>query len=367
MAEKKLRLALVGTNGIPANYGGAETLFENLTRELSSRYDITVYCSNRQDKEKNGDSYLGARLVYLPMSANGWQGTFYDLFSLFHALRHSDIIYVFGFGTGFIMPLLRLLGCKKKIIYNHGGLNEWERESYGAIGRFYCKVDRRIARKSVIHLVDNELYVRSLKETFNIKDAHVIRYGGDNAQPVSVDNELLKKYPFLNEDYYVGVARAQVDNNVHIVLEAFAKMPDKKLVFVSNFKVSQYGKDLYEKYSTGYPNIILIPGIYNKRELNAVRSNGKAYIHSHSRCGTPPSLCEAMNLGLPIISFDMEVNHEVTRDFALFFNNADELVKIVNETTDETLQDLAKKSFAYASKDLTWASIANQYIDLFEK
>ncbi len=366
MADKKIRLALIGTNGIPANYGGAETLYENLTRELSERYDITVYCSNRQPRNKIGDSYLGAKLKYWPMSANGLQSLPYDFLSLMHAARHSDVLYVFGFGPGFIVWIMRLFGCKKKIMFNHGGLDEWLRESNAWYGRWNGKLGRRLLKKKVIHIADNELQVVSLKKWFGIEGVKVIRYGGDQAVRVEPDNELVAKYPFLKEDYYVAVARAQVDNNLHILLEAFSKMPDKKLVLVSNFKVSEYGQQLYEQYKDKYPNMILIPGIYDKKELNAVRSNGRAYIHSHSRCGTPPSLCEAMYLGLPIISFDAEVNHEVTNEYAFFFQDANELMGIVNHTSIEDLAQMGKKSGAFAHENYTWKHIGEQYIEVIE-
>lgn len=366
MAErKKIKLALIGTNGIPANYGGAETFCEFLTKELSNRYDITVYCSNRQPKEKVGKTYLGAKLKYWPLSANGWQAVLYDALSILHAAKHSDVLFLFGTPVAILIAIMKHLGFKKKVVVNCGGLNEWERESYSSFARKYIRFNRIILKGKVEHIVDNELYAKSLSETFGIHDTKVIRYGGDQVEYVEPDEQLLAKYPFLNEEYYVSVARAQVDNNLHVMLEAFSKMPEKKLVLVSNFKVSDYGKELYEKYSKGYSNIILIPGIYDKRELNAVRSNALAYIHSHSRCGTPPSLCEAMNHGLPIISFDAEVNHEVTGEYAFFFSSSDDLVKIVNKTKKEELIAMSQKSLQRAKEELTWQRIAEQYSEVF--
>lgn len=361
----KKKLALIGTNGIPARYGGAETLFENLVRELADTYDITVYCSNNQDRKSVGNSYLGASLKYYPLSANGWQAIPYDILSILHAARHSNVLYIFGATAVFVVSILRFFGFRKKVFLNNGGLNEWEREKDPPFVRRYSKWNRKVTRGKIDHIVDNALYVKSLKDTFGIENVTVIRYGGDNARHIPVDAELLSKYPFLNDRYYVSVSRAQVDNNLHMVLEAFACMPERKLVLVSNFQVSQYGKNLYQKYSSGYPNIILIPGIYDKRELDAVRSNAFAYIHSHSRCGTPPSLCEAMNLGLPIISFDAEVNHEVTGDNAFFFSTAGDLRRIVEETPDAGLSDMALKSLDLAKRELTWDHIASQYKQLF--
>ena len=367
MNEKKIKLALIGTNGIPAKYGGAETFYENLTRELSDKYDITVYCSKNQPKSEVGNHYLGAKLKYYPLLANGWQAIPYDALSILHAARKSDVLYIFGASAVFVVSVLRFFGFKKKVFFNHGGLNEWEREKYSPVMKAYSKWNRKVTRTKVIHVVDNELYKKSLHDTFGIeeKTVHVIRYGGDQAVPVTPDEGLLQKYPFLTEEYYVSVSRAQVDNNLHVVLEAFAQMPDKKLVLVSNFKVSQYGIELYEKYKEGYPNIVLIPGIYDKRELNAVRSNAKAYIHSHSQCGTPPSLCEAMNLGLSIISFSAEVNHEVTGENAYFFTTPKDLVQIINEKSEEELEQMSQKSYKLAKEELTWKHIGEQYAELF--
>lgn len=360
--KKKLRLALIGTNGIPANYGGAETFYEFLTKELSGRYDITVYCSKKQPREKVGDTYLGAKLKYWPLSANGWQAFIYDSVSVLHASRHSDVLLIFGAtGSGILVWLMRKLGLKKPILLNHGGLDEWKRESYPWIARKLGFFTRWLTRNSVIHVADNNLLADSLRNSFGITDVHVIRYGGDQAFNVEPDNELLSKYSFLKDGYFVAVARAQVDNNLHIMLEAFAKMPDKKLVLVSNFKVSEYGQKLYEQYKDKYPNMILIPGIYDKKELNAVRSNAKAYIHSHSRCGTPPSLCEAMNHGLPIISFDCEVNHEVTNDSAFFFSTPEDLIEIIQTKADEDYKKIADASYAWAKRNLTWQRIGELY------
>lgn len=365
-AKKKKKIALIGTNGIPAQYGGGETFFENLTRGLSSKYDITVYCSKMQPREQVGDEYLGAKLKYWNLNANGWQSIIYDAISIFHAAKCSDILYLFGPAGTFVVWILRLFGFKKKVIMNCGGLNEWEREKFSPLAKWYLKKSFAIVKGKITYVVDNNLYAKNLEETFGIKDAVVIRYGGDNAIKVEPNKELIYKYPFLNEEYYVAVARAQVDNNLHILLEAFEKMPEKKLVLVSNFKVSEYGQKLYNQYKDRYSNMILIPGIYDKTELNAVRSNALAYIHSHSRCGTPPSLCEAMNLALPIISFDVEVNHEVTADYAFFFSTSEDLQKVVKNTKIEDLQAMAEKSYALAKQKLTWEYIWTQNIDLFE-
>ena len=92
--EKKLKLALLGSNGLPAHYGGTETFYENLTKELSSRYDITVYCSKNNPKVE-GNTYLGAKLLPYPLKANGFQGIFYDMITYLHAAKRNDVFLIF--------------------------------------------------------------------------------------------------------------------------------------------------------------------------------------------------------------------------------------------------------------------------------
>lgn len=369
MSDRRIKVAIVGTNGIPASYGGYETLADNLAKQLGEVVDLTIYCSKTQ-KEKHyvdGEVYNHAKLKYLNLKANGVQSIIYDTITLIRSSVKDDVIIYLGPGAGFVLPALRLFGCKKNIIVNHGGLNEWEREKMSSFERIIAKWGHRsAAHSSTYNIADNNLYRESLKQNFGT-DSIIIRYGGDHAQKVSYNDELLAKYPFLNKDYAVSVSRAQIDNNLHIVLEAYSKMPDRLLVLVSNWQVSEYGKDLREKYYGKYPNIIVLDAIYNPTEINAIRSNAQFYIHSHSRCGTAPSLCEAMSLGLAIISFDVPVNHETTREKALFFKDADTLVEAVKEVTPEQTKELAQASAKTAEEEFKWSHIANQYLRCIKK
>ncbi len=367
--ERKLKVAIVGTNGVPAAYGGFESLADNLVKHLGNDVDFTVYCSKSQKKKKyiEGERYYNAKLKYSVWEANGMQSLIYDASTFIKAVAKDDVVLYFGPAVAFLIPILRFLGCKKNIIINHGGLNEWEREKIPKYQRIVGKFMHKCAAKySTYNIADNDLYRISLYKCFG-KDSIVIKYGGDHAQRVEFNNDLLQKYPFLNKKYAVSVSRAQIDNNLHIVLEAYSKMPDKLLVLVSNWQVSDYGVKLKEQYYGKYPNIYVLDAIYNPQELNAIRSNAQFYIHSHSRCGTAPSLCEAMSLGLAIISYDMPVNHETTRNRALFFKDANSLVQEVNNVTQDEVNDLATASKKIAEEEFKWSHICNQYLKCIKK
>ena len=123
----KKKVAIIGTNGIPANYGGFETLAQSLTKYLNREVDFIVYCSSRSYKKKY-DSYNGAKLIYLPFKANGGQSFFYDLVATTLAWFSADVLLILGPSAGIILFLNKIF--KKKLIVNHGGLNEWEREKF---------------------------------------------------------------------------------------------------------------------------------------------------------------------------------------------------------------------------------------------
>jgi len=359
--NKKTKVAIIGTNGLPARYGGFETLVDKLTQELNDDFDFIVYCK-RTPKKDQYKSYNNIRLIYLPFKANGYQSFIYDSASMFHAWFTSDVLFILGPAAGLILPLNFIF--RKNIIVNHGGLNEWERKKFSWIERFYLKISHKIASHYATHNIsDNNLLKKSIKELFNA-DSVVIRYGGDHVMKVGINEDYSKKYPFLDDDYAISVSRAQKDNNLHIILEAFESITNFKLVLISNWQVSKYGRDLKKKYGN-YSNMILLDAIYDDIELNLLRSNAAFYIHSHSQCGTAPSLVEAICLGLPIISYDVPTNRETTQNKVLYFKNKNELSDHVAKLSERKLNQMKDVLLSLIHKEYTWRYIADQYKTLF--
>ena len=294
------------------------------------------------------------------MEANGFNGIFYDMISYIQALFTADVIlYLSPVGSGFIIPLKYLTG--KKVIVNHGGLNEWKREKLSTVQKICVKFNHLIAAKFAdVNIVDNLLYQKSLKNTFKANST-VIRYGGDHVikiEPQTIN--LIKKYPFVNDNYAVNVSRAQIDNNIHLVLKSFENFNGYKIVLISNWDISKYGRDLKHKY-INHPNMILLDAIYDKEELDYLRGNALVYIHSHSRCGTAPSLVEAMCLKKAIISFDVQANRETTQNNAFFFSSADSLVEVLNNISLKDIKNNEKLMADIGNKEYNWKTISNEY------
>ena len=358
MAYKK-KIHIVGTHGVPAKYGGFETLADFLCQYLKDDYEMTVYCNGNKYPNKEKE-YYGAKLKYLNIEANGFTGIFYDLITYVQALFAADVIlYLSPVGSGFMTPLKYLTG--KKVIVNHGGLNEWEREKLNIVQKIWAKFNHYVAAKFAdINIADNLLYQQSLKDIFNANST-VIQYGGDHVNKIDPNNiDFINKYPFVNDAYAVSVSRAQLDNNIHLVLEAFENFDKYKIVLISNWNISKYGIDLKERYKN-HPNMILLDAIYDKKELDYLRGNALVYIHSHSRCGTAPSLVEAMCLKNTIISYDVPTNRETTQNKAIFFSSSSSLNDALNTISIKDLELNKEKMFEIASKEYSWKSISNEY------
>lgn len=356
------KIAIVGTAGIPARYGGFETLAHHLAIELQDECELSVYCSTKfYEKSERKKYWNKARLFHLPLNANGIQSIPYDIISIFHALFYADVIVVLGVSGAIVLPLVKLFS-RKKIIVNIDGL-EWKRGKWSKPIKKFLKWSEKIAvRFSDADITDNlAIKEYTAKEYGTV--SHLIEYGADHTIKKQISKNLLKEYPFLKYPYAFKVCRIEPENNIHIVLEAFAHSSKKNLVIVGNWNASEYGIQLKKKFET-HPRIQLLDPIYNQEKLDMIRSNCHIYIHGHSAGGTNPSLVEAMYLGLPIMAFDVTYNRCTTENKALFFKNTEELNTLLNETKYSSLIELKDNLKEIADRRYTWSVIANKYLKL---
>lgn len=360
-----MRVAIIGTVGVPANYGGFETLVEQLIRH-SSQDDLqyAVYCSKKSYPEQQ-KVYQGAKLEYVNLQANGMQSIPYDILSLIKASRNSDVILVLGVSGCSFLPVYRLFS-QKKLVINIDGL-EHRRDKWNKWVRKFLKYSESKAVKYAdVIVTDNKGITDYVKDEYG-KDSVLIAYGGDHVlQDVSDDfsNTTLKNYGLKANDYSMVLCRIEPENNVHTILEAFSKTPDKTLIFIGNWGKSQYGQEMKDKYED-FPNIKILPAIYDLKELNVLRSNCEIYLHGHSAGGTNPSLVEAMFFEKPIIAFDCIYNRESTESKAAYFDSSENLVKIISNLDSSALVTNAHNMFEIANRRYRWEVIARQYEALY--
>lgn len=364
--KSKLRVAVIGTTGLPARYGGFETLTHHLVDQLGSEHDFTVYCSNKYFSKAGTrrSVYNGAKLVYLPLNANGYQSIIYDMISIFHALRQSDVLLVLGVSGALLLPFVKLFS-KKKILVNIDG-QEWKRPKWNWLAKKVLGVSEKAAvRYADVLITDNKVIQQYVKNCYKRPSAWLIEYGGDHVCKQAITSFHLQKYPFLNQSYAFKVCRIEPENNIHLILDAFSRAPHQQLVMVGLWTHGKYGMDLRAQYAN-FSNIHLLDPIYEQEELNVLRSNAKLYVHGHSAGGTNPSLVEAMCLGLPILSFDIDYNRETTNHRARYFKTAEELLHQLPLFTDTDCSRMGTEMQQYGLQKYTWQRIAALYSSAFK-
>lgn len=354
-------IAILGTVGIPANYGGFETLVENLVKYHAANSlpaAVTVYCSSKSYPSPKA-SYLSAQLRYVPLNANGAQSIPYDIVSLFSAIyNRSDVILLLGVSGAIALPLVRLLS-RARIITNIDGI-EWRREKWQGLAKHFLRVSEKMAvRFSHEVIADNGAIADYVKQAYGV-DSHVIAYGGDHA--LSVASAALDEYA-LPENYACAVCRIEPENNVHVVLAAFAQLPKRALVIVGNWDNSEYGRALRLRYANN-ANLYLLNPIYDLAKLRTLRSNASLYVHGHAAGGTNPSLVEAMHFALPIMAFDCSFNRSSTENMALFFTDSATLLSLLESSSSVSLNEIAFAMHEIAQRRYTWQIVAQQYFAL---
>lgn len=356
------KVAIIGTAGVPARYGGFETLVHQLVTHLNRSFKLSIYCSNKYyPKEERKKYWNNARLHHLPFNANGGQSIIYDIISIIHALFYADVLLILGVSGGILIPFVKLF-TRKKIIVNIDGL-EWKRDKWSSPIKRFLRFSEYLAVKySDADISDNESirnYTAKHYKTLSL----LVEYGADHASKQEITEEHKEKYPFLKEKYAFKVSRIEPENNNHLILEAFSKLPQKTLVMLGNWDRSEYGIELKEKYSK-FPNIKILNPIYEQKELDILRSNCDIYVHGHSAGGTNPSLVEAMYLGLPIVTYGVSYNKATTENKAFYFSDEKELINILESKIENDYLENRKIMKEIADRRYTWEIIAQKYANL---
>ena len=355
------KIAIIGTVGLPAKYGGFETLAEYLTNYLGDKFDITVYCSSKS-YENQLEYYNNAKLEYIALNANGVQSIPYDIISIFKALRYADTLLILGVSGCTILPFIKIF-TKKKIVVNIDGL-EWKRAKWNKYAKAFLKFSEKMAVKYADVVVTDNKVIQDYVQSEYGKESELIAYGANHVQKLKISDEVMEKYLFLKDSYAFTVCRIEPENNLHVIIKAMSQQTNIHLVIIGNWEVSNYGSELRAEYKE-YEHIHLLDPIYDQNILNQIRSNCYVYLHGHSAGGTNPSLIEAMSLQLPIFAFDVGYNKETTENEAQYFNDTVELLHLINEIDNTKLQEIANKMDEISSRRYRWEVITQQYAELF--
>lgn len=346
------KVAIIGSHGLYANYGGWDQLVRNLAeRKTRHKFEYLIY--NSSDTPKVVNCPPEVKVKRMAVKASGFQGLIYDFWSILLCYKNIDTILFLGVQGIPLIPVLSLFK-KVKIVSNVGGI-EWERPKFGFFSKMYLKFCFNLSFVYSDYVVlDNPHYYRFLPKRQNAQ-VKVLTYGGEIDNSLEVNDEILAKYPFIKNDYFLSISRSLEDNQLDELCSCFTHI-NETLVLISNFSKSAYGLQVYERYKN-IPNIVLIDGLYKKPELDLIRRKCKAYIHTHKLCGTAPSLVEMIIAQVPILSYDNPQNRHTLLNQGFFFTSFDSINELLNSKPDLKIYipsiELTKK--------YNWNSIISDY------
>ena len=360
-----MKIAILGTRGIPNYYGGFEQFAEFFSVYLVEK-GHEVYCYNSHNHKYQEKTFKGVQLIHKhdPEYKYGTFGQFiYDYNCIMDSRKRDfDIILQLGYTSNsiwfFLMP-------KKAInIINMDGL-EWKRSKYSKPVQLFLKIAEWLAAKSGDYLISDSLGKKKYLQEKHNKDSKYIAYG---AYPFNSPNEeILKEYQVEKEKYNMIMARFEPENNLDMVLEGVAlNFEDKTTILVIGNHNTKYGKYLKNKFQTN-KNIHFIGGIYNLEHLNNLRYYSKLYFHGHSVGGTNPSLLEAMASKALIAAHNNDFNKGILKENAFYFRNSIEVKNILNNSKKSNNLPFIKNNYEAIVNEFNWTKINDDYLQLFEQ
>lgn len=351
-------VSIIGIVGLPAQYGGFETLTEQITDRLQTRLRMQVFCTVRGRTDGFPARYRNVDLRYVSWDANGWQSVLYDFVSLWQAARTTKTVLLLGVSGCLFLPFIRLRSPSTRIVVNIDGL-EWRRQKWGRIARWLLRVSEWCAvRFSDTVIADNEAIKNHVLNQYGVS-AVLIAYGGDHC--ISAYGSIPSSDTrFAPGHYFLAVCRIEPENNIKTILRAFADAPDQNIVVVGNWHSSQYAQNLRSAF-TGFTNIEFKDAIYDQVRLASLRAGAIAYVHGHSAGGTNPSLVEAMSFGMAVLAYDVVYNRYTTGNNACYWETSGDLSKLIACVTDDELRRNACSMKALASRCYIWDKISDEY------
>jgi glycosyltransferase involved in cell wall biosynthesis len=359
-------VALIGSRGIPARYGGYETLMEELSVRLLARgFRVTVYCRSHLTPRRLL-RYRGVELVVLPTVRTKHLDTpVHTLLSCLDAgARGFDAALVVNSANALFLPLLAAAGIPAAL---HVDGIERQRRKWGVLGRAVYALSERLACVLPDVLVtDAEVIRRHYLERYGA-DSAAIAYGVDPRPPaVPPGGGVLARLGLVSRGYFLYVSRFEPENNPHQVAAAYrAVRGELPLVMVGG---APYAGDFIAGFTRGADPRILFPGPIYGEEYRELLANALAYVHATEVGGTHPALVEAMGYGNCVVVNDTPENREVAGRAALYFRAGSP------ETLTARLEQVRRRprrawlaglvAARRAARRYSWEGVADQYAEL---
>jgi glycosyltransferase involved in cell wall biosynthesis len=360
-----LRVALLGTRGVPARYGGFETCVEEVGRRLADRgHEVVVYCRTVPGaSEPPLPEYLGMRLVHLPAARHRALETLsHTALSIGHLLTHRmDAAVVFNAGNAPLLPALR--AARLPVATHVDGL-EWRRAKWQGAGRRYYRAAEALAvRWSDALIADAQGIADYYRAEFDA-DTELIAYGAPIIAPGA---DRLAELGLERRGYHLAVARFEPENQLHLIVDGYRRSSARQpLVVVGSAPYA----DAYTRQLHGLADdrVRFLGGVWDQQLLDQLYANAATYLHGHSVGGTNPSLLRAAGAGTPTLAYDVVFNREVLERSGRYFTTSDDVAGLLESAeADPVGTARAGAASRVLVRRYNWDDVTTRYEDLLRR
>lgn len=360
-----MKIAIIGSRGIPNRYGGFEQLAEKLSVGLSERgHAVTVYNSHKHPYQQKYFKDVELIHCFDAEYRLGTAGQFiYDLNSIRDARKRGfDLLLFLGYTSSSVWG--RLFPKNTLIISNMDGL-EWARKKYFRPTRQFLKYAEKLAVKYSDHLIADSVIIRAYLENKYRKDVSYISYGAEIF--IGETETHLGTFNIVKHNYYMLMARMEPENNIEMILDGFRQSYSVKKMIVVGDTGNSFGRRMVKKFY-GDRRILFTGPIYDCQVLHSMKLFSCMYFHGHSSGGTNPSLLEAMASRALIAAHNNEFNRAVLHDDSFYFSSAIHVRDLITSFEEGvSIGNKIANNLKKIEEQHNWSLIIEQYDTLLTK
>ena len=360
-----MRIAILGTRGVPANYGGFETFAEHLSTRLVARgHEVTVYCRAHYVSPRQIE-FQGVRLRVLPTIRHKYFDTIVHTFlsALDSTIRRYDAALICNAANAPFAPILRIPGTP--VALNVDGL-EHKRKKWNWMGRTYYRLAERLAT-----MLPN----KTVTDAKVIQDYYLARHGAEStmiaygAEIERRPDPMVRRWRVEPNRYVLYVSRLEPENNAHMVIEAFKRVRTAhRLLIVGDAPYARdYINDLKER--AGRDKRIVFTGFVFGRDYRALQQNAYCYVHATEVGGTHPALLEAMGFGNCVLTLAAPENIEAIGNAGIAYADVNDLTEQLQRVLRDgsLVHTYRQRAQARVREAYDWDFVVDQYEELFAK
>ncbi len=358
---------ILGTHGVPANYGGFETAAEKVGLHLAAAgWRVIVYCQRPGKGEITYDEWQGVERVNVPIDLPGWRGTsLFDLKCVRHTSGFTDLCLVFGYNTGIFNTWQRIK--RIPLVINMDGI-EWSRSRWGLARQTILYINERFSAAVGHHLIaDHPEIEKYLWTRAPRRKITMIAYGADEV--LKAEETRVTALGLEPGKYLSLICRPIPENSILELVKGFS-MRDRgfKLAVLGEYRPDEdpYHRQVMEAASE---DVVFLGAIFDPEVVQPLRFHSAMYLHGHTVGGTNPSLVEALGAGNPVLAHDNAYNRWTAGEDQAYFKSAEEVAGHLDRILDSPSR-IAHMTVAARHRHksgLTWQQIGEEYRTLLEQ